>query len=185
MSIKSRVMLTMRFACAAGFTLIELMVVLTLAGILSGIAIPNFIQGIRSNRLTTAANNLVTALNLARSEAVKRSIQVVVRTTGAATIWETGWTVFVDTNGNFTFDGTDVLLMAYPALPNGYTLRTGNATTYRLYAAYTPSGLSTTIGGAGDVFSLCSSSGNLQRQRTITISATGRPSVADANLVCP
>ena len=44
-----------------------------------GIAIPNFTSIIRNSKLTTIANELVTSLNLARSEAVKRGVQVVVK----------------------------------------------------------------------------------------------------------
>jgi prepilin-type N-terminal cleavage/methylation domain-containing protein len=53
-----------------GFTLIELLVTLAIAAILLTTAIPSFREIIRNNQLTTQANNLVTALHLARSEAV-------------------------------------------------------------------------------------------------------------------
>jgi type IV fimbrial biogenesis protein FimT len=55
-----------------GFTLLELMITIAIAGILVGVAIPSFTSIITSNRLTAYANELVTALNLARNEAVKR-----------------------------------------------------------------------------------------------------------------
>ena len=60
----------------SGFTLMELMVTIAIAAILVGIAIPSFTSIIVSNRLTTSANELVTALNLARSEAVKRGMRI-------------------------------------------------------------------------------------------------------------
>src|SRR5215469_16525688 len=55
-----------------GFTIVELMVALVVATILLTIAIPSFNKMINSNRLTTAANELVGALNAARMEAIKR-----------------------------------------------------------------------------------------------------------------
>jgi len=59
-----------------GFTLIELMVTLTVAMILLAIAVPSFTYVTVSSRLTTTANELVTALTVARSEAIKRNVPV-------------------------------------------------------------------------------------------------------------
>lgn len=54
-----------------GFTLIELMVTIAVAAILIAIAVPSFKNLTVSNALTTAANDMVGALNLARMESVK------------------------------------------------------------------------------------------------------------------
>lgn len=56
-----------------GFTLIELMVTLTVAIILVAIAVPNFTYVTVSTRLTTIANEIVSAVTVARSEAIKRN----------------------------------------------------------------------------------------------------------------
>ncbi|HER34420.1 MAG: GspH/FimT family pseudopilin [Halothiobacillaceae bacterium] len=61
-----------------GFSLIELMITIVVAAILLAIAIPSFRNLILSNELTTTTNEWVTAVNLARSEAIKRSAPVVV-----------------------------------------------------------------------------------------------------------
>jgi len=61
-----------------GFTLIELMVTLTVAVILIAIAIPSFNYLTVSSKLTTVSNGLVTALNTARLEAIKRNNLVTV-----------------------------------------------------------------------------------------------------------
>ena len=169
----------------------ELMVTVAIAGILLGVAIPSFTSIISSNRLTTYANELVTALNFARSEAVKRGIQVTVRSKGTSTHWESGWDVFVDINGNGTFNdaspstpcavGQDCLLRTYAALPGGYTLTTGGST-YKDYAAYLPSGLSNVA--AGDTFRLCKGT-DKTTSRAITISAVGRARVSTGTDSCP
>ncbi|MFK2918040.1 GspH/FimT family pseudopilin [Dyella koreensis] len=56
-----------------GFTMVELMVTLGVVAILVVVAVPSFKNMIISNKLTTAANDVVTALNVARMEAIKRN----------------------------------------------------------------------------------------------------------------
>ena len=75
-----------------GFTLIELMVTLTLLGVLLGIAIPSFRDFVATQRVKSAAFDLAAALLLARSEAVKRNSDVTVAPV-SGTDWTTGWTV--------------------------------------------------------------------------------------------
>lgn len=65
-----------RVPLAAGFTLVELMVTLVVAAVILGIAVPNFTGLVNSSRLTAQANELVTGIQLARSEAIKLNRQV-------------------------------------------------------------------------------------------------------------
>lgn len=63
---------------ARGFTLLELVVTVAVLAIALGIAVPSF-QGITNrNRLTSVANELVAAVQLARMEALRRNERVVV-----------------------------------------------------------------------------------------------------------
>jgi type IV fimbrial biogenesis protein FimT len=174
-----------------GFTLIELMVTIAIAGILVGIAIPSFTSLIISNRLTTSANELVTALNFARSEAIKRGQQVTVKRKGATTDlyqWERGWDVFVDSDSNNAFNdngnatvcetGEDCLLRTYDALPSGFTFRTAAQN----YTGYLPSGLSSR--GFPETFRLCNGS-DTSTSRSITLSTVGRARVSTGTTSCP
>ncbi|MBS3746302.1 MAG: GspH/FimT family pseudopilin [Wenzhouxiangellaceae bacterium] len=63
-----------RSTCAAGFTLIELMVGIAVLAILLTVAVPSLQKIIRDNRVTAQANELVAMANLARNEAVRRGI---------------------------------------------------------------------------------------------------------------
>jgi type IV fimbrial biogenesis protein FimT len=64
------------FGHGAGFTIIELMITVALASILLAVAVPSFTQMIVGNRLTTQTNDMVAAISLARSEAIKRNANV-------------------------------------------------------------------------------------------------------------
>ncbi|WP_292743448.1 pilus assembly FimT family protein, partial [Methylophaga sp. UBA3595] len=65
-----------KFAANNGFTLIELMITLVVVIILVSIAAPSFNAMIRDNRLATEANNFLGSLQLAKSEAIRRGVQV-------------------------------------------------------------------------------------------------------------
>jgi type IV fimbrial biogenesis protein FimT len=75
----------------AGFTLIELMIVITIVGGLIVIALPSLNDMIVNQKVKGLANELFFDLSYARSEAIKRNITVQVVRTGAD--WTGGWTV--------------------------------------------------------------------------------------------
>lgn len=77
-----------------GFTLIELMVVVTILAVLVTVAVPSFQQYQASQAVRSAAADLVSAMNFARSEAVKRNANVVV---SANETWNGGWLVKLGT----------------------------------------------------------------------------------------
>jgi len=65
-------------AKSAGFTLLEIMIVIALLAVLIGLAAPSFGDFIRNSRLTGKANDMLAGLNLARTEAIKRHVPVTV-----------------------------------------------------------------------------------------------------------
>ena len=86
----------------AGFTLVELMVTVTLSVILIAIATPSFVTLLASRAAQAAADSLVSDLRLARFEAIKLSRTVSVCSSISGDVcsdsasWKDGWIVFVD-----------------------------------------------------------------------------------------
>jgi type IV fimbrial biogenesis protein FimT len=102
-----------------GFTLWELLVILVVGGILLGIGVPNLMEFQRNGRITAAANDVVTGVLMARTEAVKRQAPVTLCLSDNPTAEEPtcepgevadsatrGFIVFVDDNDNFNPDGS-------------------------------------------------------------------------------
>jgi len=136
----------------SGFTLVELVIVITIAAILTVMAAPSFRSMIQNNRATTQANELLGSLNLARSEAIRRGVSVSLcaragnACSGAAS-WVTGWLMFVDPNGDGVLDndpngngacdpGEDCLLRMHDPLDGNPTLnQTAGGTSVRFLAS--------------------------------------------------
>lgn len=154
-----------------GFSLIELMITVVIAAILLAVAIPGFRSIIQNNRLVTSANQLVTGLTVARSEAVKRGREVVIRPT-TGTNWSTGWQVRVDLNDDGDVDDSLELLHGSGALEGGASLSGGPAA-----IAFQPSGR-VDVAACFDLTIPDSSA-----VRSIDVANTGRVDVDDS--ACP
>ncbi len=99
---------------AGGFTLVELLIVITIAAILAAIAVPSFRTISRNMAVRGATNELVAGIQFARSEAIRTNQTVSLTLTGRT------WQVFVDANGNDIRDNNEALLRegAYSDLIN-------------------------------------------------------------------
>jgi type IV fimbrial biogenesis protein FimT len=102
-----------------GFTLIELLISIVLLAILLALAIPSLQSFVKNNRVTAQTNGLVSAIQLARSEALKRGTNsVICASNDAATCtgndtWASGWIVYSDFDPG---DGSDPAVGTTPPL---------------------------------------------------------------------
>lgn len=177
-----------------GFTLVELLVTLTMAVILLAVGVPSFRTVIQNNRLTSGTNDLVSALNLARSEAVTRGLRVTVcKSADQATCdtsgsgWEQGWIVFTDENNNADYDPSatpaETLLRVHGPMEN-QIIATGN-THVANYISYIASGQSQKTDGGIQLgtIQLCDDrSGDFGRD--LVMNLTGRIRT-DTGVTCP
>ena len=178
----------MRRCCAKsnsnrGVTLVELLVTLVIAAILLTLAAPSFNEFIQRSNTSTAVDKFVESINLARSEAIKRGLQVVIRKTGSH--WEDGWTIFSDNNRNgqlSTTDG-DELLYSQSKLEHGFTLRTDSTTS--TWFAYLPSGFIKGDISNNTKFFLCRNDKDKPKSRTIKVNNAGNVYVSEGVTTCP
>ena len=157
-----------------GFTLLELMLAITIAGILAMVAIPSFTYITRNNCMTTTATSIVTSLQFARSEAIKRRDDVFVTAGppgGAAgsddNEWGAGWHVWTDLNNNGSYDDGEELRVTAPTCTSILDESSADLTEF-------------TYGSDGFIdnqatFEVCIDRTE-ESGRRVNISATGRPS---------
>jgi type IV fimbrial biogenesis protein FimT len=135
-----------------GFTLYELMITVAVLGVVLMVGVPNFSEFTQNSRMTSTANDLHSSFLLARSEAARAKSNITICASansmaGAAAacggVFDQGWIIFVDTDGDIVRDAGEALLRPHPAVPNGLNIFPDNGATYFSFA---PTGL-----GRGDV----------------------------------
>ncbi len=113
-----------------GFTMIQLMVAITIVGTLTAIAIPSYRYVTATSRIAGEINNLLGDMQFARFQAIKQgqTITVCASSSGTgclgatATTWNTGWIVFDDANGNGTVDAGEKVIRVQQAFSGSDTL---------------------------------------------------------------
>jgi type IV fimbrial biogenesis protein FimT len=152
---------------SSGFSLLELMIAVGLAALITAVGIPSFQNTVANQRRTTAVNELALALNMARSEAIKRVQYVSVcksadgASCGDASVeWEDGWIIFsnADNATPNTVDAEDEIIRAHPALNDSITLRRTGVVNG--FLSFRPSGtMGTTVANQTGTLTLCDNRG--------------------------
>jgi type IV fimbrial biogenesis protein FimT len=186
-----------------GFTLIELIIAVTILGIMVSLAVPNYSSFIRSNRQSAAYNTLVGTISLARMEAVKSSRVVSMCISSdqskcddtTAKEWNDGWIVFSDFDGDGVVDTADgdTILRREAAGPEGIEIQ---STDFGSLISMAPRGRLRTQG----TFVVCDGTGDASKAMALNLWVTGLGRMAvdtddddddivetlsDTNVTCP
>ncbi|WP_428242496.1 GspH/FimT family pseudopilin [Gynuella sp.] len=140
-----------------GFSVIELMLVIAVAGILVAVAMPAFSTLLETNKVKSALFILQNQIQTARESAVFNNTTVTMCPLfqGKCTdLWSKGYSIFYDQNANRVFDPEDTMVSQYDPLPEVTLLwnpvKNSNA------LQYDPTG-TTHKANQNGTFSICSS----------------------------
>jgi type IV fimbrial biogenesis protein FimT len=184
-----------------GFTLIELMVVVVIVAILLAIAVPSFDTLIKRNNVDSFQSKLSSALSTARTEAASRNKTITIcssndEATCTADVWQNGWVIFEDANGDKAVSAGDILIDVYRNT-GAYTLAADGG-----IDAISFSSQGFIIGGGSALLTICEPNKDVIYARGLFVNPSGlvmktrdgnndgkhdNPSTVDANdhLLCP
>jgi type IV fimbrial biogenesis protein FimT len=166
-----------------GFTLIEMMITVAILAVVITTSAQSFSSLLGRNKMSTQAADFISALQYARSEAVKRNARVTLcpsadgnscTTNGK---WESGWLVFVEQKAteNGTHDGLDQTLRVGAKFSSDDTLRALN-TNLSNYISFNSNGAARLTSGTtqAGLMAMCNDGQMDGTARAIAISQTGR-----------
>lgn len=164
-----------------GFTLFELLTALIVLTILISIAIPSFHTALAQQHSMTAIKQLQNAINLARSEAIKRGVVITLCKSAdqhtCSGHWHDGQILFIDQAKLGKMTNPEDLLAVYDSISDHGVL-SWKATRSNDYLQFAPDG--TTYGQAG-TFLYCPANGDLHYSRALVVSQTGRTRLITAD----
>lgn len=184
------VLTTMNIRTAKGFTLLELLITLSIAGILLAIGVPSFTSMMAESRISAQYNSLVGSLYHARSEAIKGAADVTVcprdmidgTQCGDSSDWRNGWIVFIDeayipNEATAIIENQSNIIAVQPAIAGPNTIASFGSTTNVVsnvtpanYVRYLQNGSSSLTTGS---LVICDISRGSAKSRALNIVQTG------------
>ena len=169
-----------------GFSLVELMVVLTIAALLLALAVPSFKQTIQKGRITNSVNSFMADMRFTRSEAIRRSVNVVIcrsnapeattpacdGNTSASKGWATGWVIYY-----LNDDGSKRVLRVQSPISSVDSVIEASSPSYKF--SFNATGR---LPGATTTINFGSTDFPAEIQRTVCVSVGGRVRVAGDGL---
>ncbi len=153
-----------------GFSIVELMVVLAIAGILVTLAVPSFRDTIDRQKLSAASSDLFASVAMARNEAIRRGTRADLQAIGGD--WNQGWEIRIPTGAT-----TSDLIYTHGAIPNGITIAA--ASNIGAILSYTGTGRTRTAGNSQTVvtgnLTISVNTNGSPHRRLLRINAVGRP----------
>jgi type IV fimbrial biogenesis protein FimT len=174
-----------------GYTLLEALVTMAIALLLTVMAVPSMSGLVANSRQTSGTNELLIAINVARSEALKRHRHVTIcksangSTCGTTGVnWHDGWIVFANSSSANVSqrESGEELLYVSPALGGDADIQPNTAAAN--FISFRPNGRSATSG----LFTWCDSRGSSHARGLIVLpsgsAAVSKTQVDGSALVC-
>jgi len=164
----------------SGFTLLELLITISIVGILTSLAAPSFSTFIQDRKLEAILNDFRSGLVMTRSESVKRGQRTVICASSNGTscngsAWTEGWLSFVDDDADDTKDASEEILLVGSALESDFSLLGSVDVTDAI--RYEPDGESLETGAV----TLCGPQGASHAEALI-ITPSGKARASDSGL---
>ena len=164
-----------------GFTLIELLTAMAVATILIAVAIPGMRAFQMNSRQSSALNELVSGMRVARNTAITTNTRVTVcasenGTSCANVSWQEGWIAFVDRDGDRSLDNDESILRSGAGI-DGLTISSGM---FASFFVYRPNGriMFQNVNQNSGQFVVCDDRGS-EYAKGISLDLSGRPRVVD------
>ena len=161
-----------------GLTLIELLITLTIGSITLTLAVPAMGTLISHNARTSAINTVVTHIQLARSEAIKRGKQTILCPSNdgitclSSTRWNDGYILVLDENSNKRADAGDLVIQVFQGMDERIAI---NSTVGRKRILFNWLGMSP---GYNLTLSFCDQQQVID-PKAVIVSNSGRPRLSD------